>query len=776
MAASSRGEFLEQFDSRSCTFATTIRALDLTTQSPQTLEELWILFEPLRRAIPELSRYSLSTPEGRREFPRTATGLVLLGSLLRASDALDVLSGPASIEARNDASATVLREWERFVAPQHRSARPSYEQFIALVELFRPFADNSEAVTAMAVTLIYGDLCKIPEVQAFVEGKIGSIPHDHDAALRAIFQPENIGRCSELFPTLSSLTPQFRERIQTEILYGPHLGHILECLTCAATLVEFQLHTAGDTEALSFWLLPTLLDILAARADQATPETWRGSVLGNESLVSSMLVFAQHLPRLHTDGARSFYDGFQREISKRPFYKPIFSDTELSPQDKEIAFRLSRFLTWETDQRDIDTLLSVYKGRTIAERGVLSDFFLNDGLSRHESPKPIITYFPYVFSQLYAKHLPLAEAIDKTVTTLCHLLSRVEECELYDVEQTQSGYRLYAGQRVWFDELRSMVATDVVGNPIRLGVVVRKGTPEVIMESALLAESERLRRVFLNSLQEATDRAMPACEGVLLARLSPLERRVFSFVQSHNYVDGAWYRPIHNVVVPLAMIDICEKTGASRDLVLAALLHDIGYAGLKIPGTLEGAKWDSKDVRETHMAASAQMSHRYLSELRVEGALELSCERIDKLVEIIATHDNPYIGIPLTDHEALLHRDADRAFVISTVSFWKDYLAYLSDPKHIKRFADADIQLTPKAFLELRMSGFDATTRNTMSRFTSFEPMKSDAGSEICKGQLARREAEVHGIFSSLHVAAGLQERLIETLRATIEEDVRATT
>jgi HD superfamily phosphodiesterase len=137
------------------------------------------------------------------------------------------------------------------------------------------------------------------------------------------------------------------------------------------------------------------------------------------------------------------------------------------------------------------------------------------------------------------------------------------------------------------------------------------------------------------------------------------------------------------------MIEICERTGASRDLVVAAVLHDIGYAGLKIPGTLEGAKWDSKDVRETHMAAGAEMSKKYLRELQAEGALELTSERIEKLVEIIATHDNPYIGKPLNEQEALLHRDADRAFVISAVSFWKDYLAYLSDAKHTKRFAEA---------------------------------------------------------------------------------------
>jgi hypothetical protein len=51
--------------------------------------------------------------------------------------------------------------------------------------------------------------------------------------------------------------------------------------------------------------------------------------------------------------------------------------------------------------------------------------------------------------------------------------------------------------------------------------------------------------------------------------------------------------------------------------------------------------------------------------------------------------------------------------------------------------------------------------------------MTSDVGTEICEGQLARRDAEIADVLSSLHIAAGLQERLIETLRGIIEEDLR---
>ena len=773
MAAFPRLESQQQRQQRTLDVANTLRGIDLSVSNPKTLQELWTVFTPLRNQIPELERDSLSTAEGRREFPRTAAGLAILGGLLRSSDALEVLSKPAAVEKRQEASQSLLREFENFTAPQERESRLSYDQFLAIIELFRPYAPSADAVATIAVALTYGDLCKMLEVQRIVHERIGHVAADHDTALREVFQAQNLPNFADLFPTMAMLRPEYQSRIQAEVLYGPHLGHILECLTCAATLAPFREHTAGDRDALNFWLLPALLDIFAARADQAKPATWRGSMLGNSSLVPAMLAFAEHLPRLHTEGALAFFDGFQQEIAKRRFYQPIFSDSDLSAREKDTVFRLSRYLAWETDQRDVDTLLSVYKSRSKEDKETLAAFFMNDGFDR-ERPKAIITYLPYVFSQLYAKHLRLTEATDKAITTLCTLLRRIEECELYTLANTRSGFREYAGQNVWFQDLRSLPVERLRGESLRLSVAVKDGRPEVVLESAVLSKHEEMRRMFLSSLEEATRRALPECEEILLSKLTEFEREVYSFVRSHNFVDGAWYRPIHNVVVPCAMIAIVEKMGANRDLVLAAMLHDIGYAGLKIPGTLEGAAWDAKDVRESHMAAGAEMSRRFLKDTQERGELDISTERIEKLVDIIATHDNPYIGKPLTEHEALLHRDADRAFVISTTSFWKDYIAYLSDKKHIKRFAEAGITLTPESFLRLRQGSFESDHSNEMARFTSYEPMTSELGKAICDGQRARRLAEIRHVEGLLRAAAGLQEPLIEVLRASIVEDLRA--
>lgn len=761
--------------SRSDDLALALRSISLgadpvgATQA-QTLEHLWDALAPLRAHLPELEQYNLATPEGKREFPRTVSGLLILGGLLRACDALEVLSKPAALDNRKEASETLLREFQRFSGPQARSSKLSYDQFTLVVELLRPYAQSADAVATIALALTYGDLCKMPEVQRTVRARIGSVAADHDMALQEAFRPGNFERLSDLFPTMSALPAEFKARIHGEVLNGPNLGHVLQCETCAAALAPLKAQTAAYPDGLNLWFLPTLLDLFAAGAEATKPETWSGSVIGNANLVSAMLGFAAHLPRLQSEGESAFFDGFQREISKRSFYQAIYSDPELTKIEKDVVFRLSRVLSWETDQRNLPTLIAEYKCRSDEEKGLLGRFFMNDG-SDPERPKAVVTYLPYVFTQLYAKHLPLPEATEKTLSTVCGLLARIESNELSGLPEERSGMRVYSGQSTWFEDLRSMQREDLAGDAIQLAVVVSDGAPEIILESDILSRSKEMRRMLLGSLEQATRLAELECESMLLDQLSPLENKVFSFVRSHNFVEGAWYRPIHNVLVPRAMIEICERTGASRDLVLAAMLHDVGYAGLKIPGTLEGAKWDTRDVRESHMEAGAQMSRKFLNQLREEGSLDISPERIEELVQIIATHDNPYIGKPLTGQEALLHRDADRAFVISAVSFWKDYLAYLSDSKHVKTFAEAKIKLTPEAFLRLRQGSFEEDSTNTMARFTSYEPMTSEVGAEICAGQLARRLAEIPKVLSALQASA---EGLTEMLREIIVADFGA--
>lgn len=758
---------------RSLEIAEVLRTFDLSGVKPQTLEDLWRITAPIREQIPELAQYNLSTDDSKREFPRTVAGLAILGCILRASAALEGLATPAETSRRLSAGESLMREYEVFAGPQDYSVRISLDQFTELVRLFQPHVAKPNAIANIAVIVVYGDLCKIPEIKQRLRESVGAEVADHDVALQEAFQPENLGKCINLFPTLCAIPEESQAYVRRQVLNAPNLGHILQCESGPAALTRLKEETSRNSKEPAHWLLPASLDIFASRANASEPETWTGSELGNANLVSAILVFARHLPTLQSNGELAFFDGFQKDLAQLPFYKPIFTDSDLTDREKDVVFRLAQYLSMKIDGRELSPLLSAYKARSTEEKAQLEEYFLNNGFDR-ENPKAVITYLPYVFTQLYANYFELPQAIDRMLDTMCSLLARVSDCEHYTLSPAKEGVRVYAGQDVWFNTLRAMTKSELEKGAIRLAVVVPEKTPEVILESELLSRSLEMREILLLSLQEATNQAIPQCASILDAQLSPVERHVFTWVNGHNFIDGSWYRPFHNLVVSQAMIGICQHTGASRDLVLAAMLHDIGYAGLNIPGTLQGAAWDSKDIREKHMIAGATMSKRFLTQLRATGALDLDEERIDKLVEIIATHDDPYLGRPLKEREALLHRDADRAFVISCVSFWKDYLAYLSDSKHITRFANENIKCTPEAFLELRRGSFEMDRSNQMARFTSYEPMESDTGASISQRQLLLRRAETREVLGALRAGSANQTALIELLRRCIIADFQA--
>ncbi len=263
----------------------------------------------------------------------------------------------------------------------------------------------------------------------------------------------------------------------------------------------------------------------------------------------------------------------------------------------------------------------------------------------------------------------------------------------------------------------------------------------LVKDSTLLAST-------LHALQSGAEEAFPKCAAILNTRLLDTELCVLSYVNSQPYEGGSWYRPIHNLIVTMAMIKICESTHASRDLVLAAILHDVGYSALEMPGTLQGAAWEGSDVRLAHMAAGRALSEQYLQQLRDAGTLVISDARLQTILSIIATHDNPYIGKPLIDKEALLHRDADRLFVLSCVSFWKDYIALRSDSTKLDRLQQARIEATPQTLLELRRASFIADPSNQLSYMSEFEPMTSNFAQTFFELQHTKRLDEVSSVLS----------------------------
>lgn len=239
----------------------------------------------------------------------------------------------------------------------------------------------------------------------------------------------------------------------------------------------------------------------------------------------------------------------------------------------------------------------------------------------------------------------------------------------------------------------------------------RENSPTPQSEDTLLSklsdpdQQQVISAELVKILQVVSDRAVNEYAPLAAELLLPGEKEVFKEVNKLAFEEGAWYRPIHNIVVPLSMLGILEDSH-SRDLVYPAINHDAGNSLMKIAPTTSGADWQSKDKRIAHMHVGAELCRNQLEGLVDAGVIEMSSDRIDKLVDIVAHHDDPYLGTPLTDAEHLAHRDADRCFVPSAISFWKDYLAYLNDDSYKEKAEALGETVTPRLLLSTRVASF----------------------------------------------------------------------
>ena len=182
--------------------------------------------------------------------------------------------------------------------------------------------------------------------------------------------------------------------------------------------------------------------------------------------------------------------------------------------------------------------------------------------------------------------------------------------------------------------------------------------------------------------------------------LTPAERKVQAYVDHLAFKEGAWYRPLHNIIVTACMIAICKHEKLPRDLVYVAQLHDTGNAIIKIKDTQFGADWENVDKRRKHQEISAQLAKDFLGKLSIKPA------RIAQLVSYIAEHDAPYLGEKLTNDESKACRSADKCFVPAALSWIKDIISHYADDKYIQRAKELGIIMSPKNFLLARLACF----------------------------------------------------------------------
>lgn len=219
-----------------------------------------------------------------------------------------------------------------------------------------------------------------------------------------------------------------------------------------------------------------------------------------------------------------------------------------------------------------------------------------------------------------------------------------------------------------------------------------------------------LREQFINALKSADRWARAFTDPEFYALLRPAERLVQSEVDRQAFLESAWYRPVHNRVVPLIMRRLLLSNDAPADLMFAAQLHDIGYAMIRGKGAPQrSAQWSDQKVRDMHPRYAAEMTLKILGELVDSGQLAVTTQRIFTLSLYVRDHDKPYWLVDLRDNmnrEEQLVRDADRGFVMSLVSFWKDFACHLTDPAYRTKMAEKGLEFTPSNLLACRAANF----------------------------------------------------------------------
>src|SRR3990172_4795409 len=179
---------------------------------------------------------------------------------------------------------------------------------------------------------------------------------------------------------------------------------------------------------------------------------------------------------------------------------------------------------------------------------------------------------------------------------------------------------------------------------------------------------ERIEWDLLGTLQNIAKESSPILLEKIKKELLPAELKLLEHVWRKYYQPdssaGRWYDIYHVPLVVWFSIQLRRiQPEISPLIVPASVGHDIGYF------SVDKAQWKDPKIRISHMQEGAAAFAEDLVEVG-----EWTGREIGKIVGLVATHDNAYVGIPTKDPDRLALADADRAFVMHPISFWKDWL------------------------------------------------------------------------------------------------------
>ena len=122
-------------------------------------------------------------------------------------------------------------------------------------------------------------------------------------------------------------------------------------------------------------------------------------------------------------------------------------------------------------------------------------------------------------------------------------------------------------------------------------------------------------------------------------------------------------------------------------------------------------------MRTKHMKAGAIIAQQLLERVKY------NTKHIPEIVQLISTHDNAYLGIEQSTIGEKLIRDADACFILTELSFWKDY--------HVTSIQKGEA-ITPMEFLDRQVEKH--SKRHTKS------------AQKITKQQIVDRKKEINGL------------------------------
>ncbi|MBI5003337.1 hypothetical protein HZC31_08190 [Candidatus Woesearchaeota archaeon] len=252
-------------------------------------------------------------------------------------------------------------------------------------------------------------------------------------------------------------------------------------------------------------------------------------------------------------------------------------------------------------------------------------------------------------------------------------------------------------------------------------------------------------------LRQLVQEIAPSFLSQVKKELQEHEQKIWEQVIPYYAEGGRFYDMWHIPLSTRFMIALCQKEKLERAVFVSAImLHDSGYAKIT-----QG----NNALKKGNISADERISHMYYGQVLAEDLFKknkgfgLTKKFQERIKALIATHDNPYIGKPLTTREEKIHRDADRYYVLSFTSFIKDFLRYL----------EQDPTLSPNEFMkgricmfflesEIQAYGFQEKFTPLASDFEKYqkkyEPMFTALGREKALLQLRERMQDIEaGLF-----------------------------